>query len=211
MDAPATVQPGPAARALPDEIVRMRLVERRGEMLSYFRRRLRSGADAEDAVQEASLKAIRGVRHLLSAESADAWLGQVMRSTLVDHYRRSAARARGEVAYMREAQIDAAAQVSGTAAAPGNCMDSALGRLRPEQAGLIRRVDLDERPRAEVANDLGITVNALGVRLHRARMALKGAILDICPTCARGEFAVCDCAWSGSRQPGLAAWNGRRV
>lgn len=186
-----------------DEIVRERLVMRRDEMMRYFRRRLRSREDAEDALQDASLKAIRSAMNLRSPERADAWLGSVMRSTLVDRYRLSSARRRAEEAFARD---PVAGEATDKDPEPHcHCVFAALSALRPDQAKLIRCVDLDERPRNEVANDLGVNVNALGVRLHRARVALKGAISDICPTCARGEFAVCDCARSEARQPGLAA------
>ena len=188
-----------------EEIVRERLVLRRDEMMRYFRRRLRSREDAEDALQDASLKAIRCAGNLRDPERADAWLGSVMRSTLVDKYRLASARRRGEEAFARDASDAGGEGIVEDPNPPCRCVFAALGAIRPDQAGLIRRVDLDERPRTEVANDLGVNVNALGVRLHRARQALKGAIGGICPTCARGEFAACDCARPDAFQSGQAA------
>ena len=45
--------------------------------------------------------------------------------------------------------------------------------LKPEYAEIIRRVDLEEASRQCVAGELGLTTNNVGVRLHRARRALR--------------------------------------
>lgn len=178
----------------PEGIFRQRLVARRAEMLAYFRRRLGTLEDAEDALQDVSLKAVRAAPGIASPERADAWLGQVMRNTLVDRYRRSAARRRGEEAFGREVLATGAQSGAAAQAAPCRCVRAALGDLKPDQAELIRRLDLAEEPRETVAAALGITANTLGVRLHRARKALKRRIQALCPTCAKGQFRLCDCS-----------------
>ncbi len=50
------------------------------------------------------------------------------------------------------------------------CSLGLLERVRPEHAAVLRRVDLDEEPIAEVARVLGVTTNNATVRLHRARV-----------------------------------------
>ena len=58
----------------------------------FFRRHLRHPEDAEDAVQDFCLKALRAAVTLNDAGRIDAWLARILRNTLVDHYRRGAAR-----------------------------------------------------------------------------------------------------------------------
>lgn len=177
-----------------EDFVHERLIARRAEMLAYFRRRLGTREDAEDALQDMIVKAIRAARTLGSRDSADAWIGRVMRNTLFDHYRRAATRRVGDAAFGRDL-----ANLETRGAVPDEppscrCVHSAIADLRGEQAELIRRIDLGEEARLRVAEDLGMTLNALGVRLHRARKSLKDRITENCPTCAKGEFRLCDCA-----------------
>lgn len=61
----------------------------------------------------------------------------------------------------------------------------------------IRRADLDEAPRERIAADLGLTANNVGVRLHRARRALKTKLEERCAGCCDGGFRSCDCAGTG--------------
>lgn len=193
MNSLARVRPVAPAPNSTEDIICSRLIARRREMLAFFRRRLGTYEDAEDALQDMTVKAVRAAATLNATDRVDAWLGRVMRNTLFDHYRRSAVRRQGEEAYGREfaAREDGG---SGTVdPRPCRCVRSALADLRADQAELIRRIDLAEESRARVANDLGMTLNTLGVRLHRARKRLKDRISDLCPTCASGQSAVCDC------------------
>lgn len=55
-------------------------------------------------------------------------------------------------------------------------VDDALARIHPRYAEAIRLRVLDERPREEVAQTLGVTPATFDVLLHRAVAALKKAI-----------------------------------
>jgi RNA polymerase sigma-70 factor (ECF subfamily) len=71
--------------------------------------------------------------------------------------------ARGEVELCEKRDLaDARARV-----------DAALARLNPRYAEAIRRRVLEERPRDEVAQALGVSVATFDVVLHRAMAALK--------------------------------------
>lgn len=178
-----------------DSAVERQLIECRSEFLRYFRRRLACSDDAEDAVQEFSLKVIRAANTLQDDEKIDAWLGRIMRNTLTDQYRRRAARQRAEAGYALEPRESAADP--DPAATPCTCVHDVLPALRPDYAEIIRRADLDEAPRERIAADLGMTVNNVGVRLHRARRALKTKLEERCMGCCDGAFQSCDCAGTG--------------
>jgi RNA polymerase sigma-70 factor (ECF subfamily) len=49
------------------------------------------------------------------------------------------------------------------------------------------------QPRSRVAKRLRISPNNLGVRLHRARRALRGALMRFCSTCPTHGFLNCAC------------------
>lgn len=188
-----------------DRVVLDRLVESRREMLAFFRRRLGTPEDAEDALQDVCLKAVRAARTLERGEKVDAWLGRIMRHTLVDHYRRRAARQRGEEAFGQELRVQGVEETPTEVQSACACVRAAWSRLRPDQADLLRRADLDAEPRDRIAADLRVTSNALGARLYRARQALKHRIGDLCPVCGAGGFATCDCGHGAGSDGSLAA------
>lgn len=71
------------------------------------------------------------------------------------------------------------------------CSLGVLGTLRAEYATITQRVDLGEEPLDDVAHALAIAPNNAKVRLHRARKALRAALLAYCGTdssraCASG-------------------------
>ena len=178
-----------------DSAVERQLIECRSEFLRYFRRRLACPEDAEDALQEFSLKVIRAANTLQDDEKIDAWFGRILRNTLTDQYRRRATRRRAEAGYAlepREAAVDPE-----PVATPCTCVHDVLPALKLDYAEIIRRADLDETPRETVAADLGVTANNVGVRLHRARRALKTKLEERCSGCGDGGFQSCDCAGTG--------------
>lgn len=173
--------------------VERRLNECRRDFLRYFRRHLAPPEDAEDALQDFCLKAVRAAEKLEDGEKIDAWLGRILRSTLIDHYRRRAVRQRGQAAYERELQVTAFEMEAGREEKACPCVRAALPMLRSDYAEILRRADLDEQSRERIAADLALTTNNVGVRLHRARQALKAKIKEVCPVCGNGGFAHCKC------------------
>lgn len=174
-------------------VVNQHLLDGRREFLGYLRRRLGSLDEAEDALQDFSLKVIRSARSVDQDDKIDAWLGQTLRHTLIDHYRRRAVRHRTETAYAQEMSIADEAPQSEVELGHCRCLYAALPRLRPDYAEILRRADLEEEPRARIAADLGLTTNTLNVRLHRARHALRQEMERSCAACGNGNFQDCAC------------------
>ena len=173
--------------------VNQHLLDGRGEFLGYLRRRLGSLDEAEDALQDFSLKVIRAARSVDQDDKINAWLGQILRHTLIDHYRRRAVRHRTETAYAQELSIAEDAPEAEAGHGSCQCLHTALPRLRPDHAEILRRADLEEEPRARIAADLGLTINTLNVRLHRARRALRAELESSCTACGTGNFQDCAC------------------
>ena len=167
----------------PSEAVSRRLGESRQDFLRFFRRRLSRPEDAEDALQDFCIKAIRAAASLDDLERIDAWLGRVLRNTLTDYYRRRAARQRAEVAYGREPDNVVLDPEDDQDDPICLCMHRAIPTLRPAYSELLSRCDLREESRDRMAAELGLTANNVGVRLHRARRALKGKLEAMCGEC----------------------------
>lgn len=169
-----------------------KLIECRNRFLGFLRRRLNSPQDAEDVFQDFCIKVLRHHDLIKSGERLDAWLGTTLRHTLTDHYRRRATRHRGTQAYAIEAGTTQREPADHDERAC-TCVEAAMRRLDPAQADLLTRIDLRDEPRKTVADDLGLSLNCLGVRVHRSRTALKHKIAEFCPVCGDGGFMQCDC------------------
>ena len=179
-----------------------KLIECRNKFLGFLRKRLNSPQDAEDVFQDFCVKVLRNHASITSGERLDAWLGITLRHTLTDHYRRRATRNRGAEAYAIEANI-LEPEAGDVDVAACSCVSSAIQKIEPAQAELLQRLDLRDEPRDTVAADLGVSLNTLGVRVHRSRAALKQKIAEICPVCGDGKFMQCDCERTLDISPGF--------
>jgi RNA polymerase sigma-70 factor (ECF subfamily) len=73
------------------------------------------------------------------------------------------------------------------------CVLSLLDTLKPEYAAAIRRVDLDGTSVHNYSEEVGITPSNGGVRLHRAREALRRQLARCCGTCLTHGCLDCQC------------------
>lgn len=176
-----------------DAAVRQALVDGHRRILAFLRRRLGSTEHGEEVLQDFMLRAIERSGDLRDVESVRGWLARLLATTITDHQRR-AARQRRQAA-------TAASVIEPVAIEPDpeldeavcDCLYALLPTLRPDYAEVIRRVDLLGEARDQVAAGLGITVNNLAVRLHRARQALRKRLLEMCLTCPVHGFRSCGC------------------
>jgi RNA polymerase sigma-70 factor, ECF subfamily len=161
-----------------------------GRLLTIARRYLRSEADAADAVQNAFLHAFKSIDNFKGDSQLSTWLHRIVVNCALMHLR--AARRRGE---MNRVDID---DVLPRFDATGNWIDngilSAPAHLSVEASetrAIVRKCidllpdkyrtvlllrDIDELNTEEAAQLLNLTPDAVKVRLHRARQALKALL-----------------------------------
>jgi len=175
-----------------DTAVRHELVECHRDFLAFLRRRLGNPHDAEDVLQEFMSRALSRSRDLREAQSVRGWLSRVLATTLVDHYRRKSRRRESltDPAGFDELPTEPDPEVE---AAVCFCLYRLLPTLKPAHSELIWRIDLLGEPRDRVAVSLGLTLNNVNVKLHRARRALKTRLQEICLTCPEHGFLDCRC------------------
>jgi RNA polymerase sigma-70 factor (ECF subfamily) len=73
------------------------------------------------------------------------------------------------------------------------CITALVDTLKPEYGTALRRVDLDGLSVRRFAEEAGITPANAGVRLHRARGALRRQLARSCGTCLTHGCLDCSC------------------
>jgi RNA polymerase sigma-70 factor (ECF subfamily) len=141
-------------------------------LLAYAGRRLPTLTDAEDAVAEVFLVAWRRLDDVPDGDAALPWLYGVARRTIANqrrgHFRRSRLRNR------LEQTADRPTIPAPTGSEPAL---AALDRLSASDQEILRLVAWEGLSHAEIAAVLGISVNAVAIRLHRARARFEQALV----------------------------------
>ena len=178
------------------------LVQSQAQFLAFLARHLGNRAEAEDLLQTASLKALTANETLRDDEKVLAWLYRVLRNVLVDAHRRRAAMERWEARLIREAP-GATVPDEALFHAVCQCVRDIAHALKPEYRDILQRVEREEASLSEGAAALGMRPNNASVRLHRARHALRTALMHMCGTCA--EHGCLDCTCRRPASPSLSA------
>lgn len=160
-----------------------------GSLLAAARRFMRNEEDARDAVQEAFLKAHRSFSSFQGGSRVSTWVHRILVTSCL-------MKLRSRRRHPEESFDDLLPRFVGDGHATEPCSDWDDGPVRDlerkEVCALVRRLidelpetlrtvillrDIEELDTGEAAQLLGITENAVKIRLHRARQALR-ALLD---------------------------------
>jgi RNA polymerase sigma-70 factor, ECF subfamily len=143
--------------------------------------------DAADVLQDTLLAMARGLRDFRGASSVSTWLYTIARSYCIKKRRRS------RFAPERELSLDAEAreEVRGLAH-PGRGPDEALetrrlqealarsiASLEPKYRDVLVLRDVEGLPAGEVAQVMGLSVQAVKSRLHRARASVRERVAPV--------------------------------
>lgn len=134
-------------------------------VLAYAARRTTHLSDAEDAAAETWVIAWRK-RDVIPTDPLP-WLYGVARRVLANQRRGTLRRFR---LALRLAQPEPQVERFGDAEGPAM---QALARLRPADQELLRLVAWEGLSQADIAAVLGISINAVAIRLHRARLRFE--------------------------------------
>ena len=169
-----------------------RLVASKATFLGFLAKRLGNRADAEDLLQGAMVEAIEKVETLREDERLYAWFYALLRNRITDHFRRRAARERADekAAARSETVVEPDTELFD---ATCRCVNDVMETLKGDQRDVLRRVYVEERSIADLAVELATTRNNAGVKLHRARTALREALVDVCRSCADHGCLDCSC------------------
>ena len=166
------------------------LVASHRAFLAFVEKRVGRRDLAEDIVQDAF---VRSVDKLATIDgSATAWFYRVLRNAIVDHWRRQAAAERRVEGLGRDLE-DAEAIDADLQRVVCACVATLADTLKPEYAGALRRIEVDGLSVKAYADEVGITSSNAGVRVFRAREALRRQLARACGTCADHGCLDCTC------------------
>ena len=144
-------------------------------VLAYAMRRTQAWADAEDVAAETFTIAWRKFDSIPEAEPLP-WLYAVARRVLANH-RRGLGRRERLTALLR---VDVATPMRAGEDLDGPAF-AALSALAPADQEILRLVAWEELGNQGIAAVLGITPNAVAIRLHRARARFAAALARVSP------------------------------
>jgi RNA polymerase sigma-70 factor (ECF subfamily) len=165
------------------------LVANHREFLAFVQRRVGSRELAEEIVQDALVRNLDKLDTV--RDTAIGWFYRVLRNAITDHWRREAAAGRRLEAIAAEA--DATAPDDELQRVVCKCVGELAGTLKPEYASALRRIELEGVSVKDYAEEAGISSNNAGVRVHRAREALRKQVARACGTCADHGCLDCTC------------------
>lgn len=157
-------------------VVRKQLADNYKRYRAMAVRRLRDDADADDVVQAFALKALERVEQLRDVRAVHGWLRRLFETALIDFCRRRSTRSKHEVSFDIELHDCPHDALTDTTPDPVGSTLTLLTLIKKEYADTICRLDLLDQPKEEAARELGITINNLTVRAHRARRALRDTL-----------------------------------
>lgn len=166
----------PASGVLDSQAINRLLVRLRPRLHRYCARMVGSVIDAEDIVQEASIKAIEAVARATAIANAEAWLFQVVHNAALDALRRRARQPRfgdEEDLAMVSDPIDELHQREAAAAALHSFM-----RLPVAQRSSVILKDVLGYSIDEIGTITGTSLAAVKAALHRGREGLRAAVAE---------------------------------
>ena len=141
-----------------------------------------STEDARDVVQEAYLRAYRSVGRFRGEALFSTWLYRIVANCAATHvgrrqlHRHDHLGAHDDVVDTRP---DYDPTLQGDLAALREKLDAAIRDLPPRLRSVVVLRDMYDLPHEAIAKELGISVTAAKVRLHRARQRLREQVLPL--------------------------------
>jgi RNA polymerase sigma-70 factor (ECF subfamily) len=127
----------------------------REKVLAYLRRLTRQPALAEDLAQETFLRASRALESFRGEAKLSTWLYRIATNLYLDHRRRESSR-------------------------PAEIRDGLQQAEDPDYKAVIILHDLEGLKNREIADVLDCSLDAVKIRVHRARQRLRALLTGDC-------------------------------
>jgi RNA polymerase sigma factor (sigma-70 family) len=168
------------------------LLENHRAFLQYLERRVGDRALAEDILQDAFVKVVERPEQAPADEGIVPWFYRTLRNAAIDRFRRQGTASRALEAFAREleehdtATPDLEEEICA-------CVSRLATTLKPEYAEALQEIDVNGVAVKAFAEAHHLSASNAGVRVFRAREALKKRVRQSCGTCAEHGCMNCTC------------------
>lgn len=184
----------------------------REPLLGFIARRTPDRDTAEDILQEVLLRLHRHAGELEHAAAVHAWMFQVARNAIADHYRRAAVRRESAIGLELGEHEPASPEpvVYEPSAELAACLAPLLARLPERSREALTLTELERVTQTDAAARLGLSTSGMKSRVQRARGQLRDLLVDCCEieldarnrvTDYRPRREPCDCRAAPPRLP----------
>ena len=138
--------------------------------------------DARDVVQDAYLRAYRSLDRFRGDAKFSTWLYRIVAncaSTTVGRRRRHRHEELPDEAHVADVRLDGDPAVQASVGDLRAQLDEAIHDLPPRLRSVVVLRDVYDLPHDAIAEELGISVSAAKVRLHRARRRLRERVFPL--------------------------------
>lgn len=161
------------------------------KVIKYLRR-LVGDADAEDVAQEAFVKISRSLDGFRGEAQLSTWIYRIAANAAMDHLRKPQAQTKRQISILtlddNPGDTGDAALTDGDPLADtllirkdmNECIRGLVNDLPDNYREVLALSDLEGFTNAEIADLLGLTIDTVKIRLHRARVQLKKSMDHAC-------------------------------
>lgn len=172
------------------------LLENHRAFLQYLERRVGDRELAEDILQDAFIKVLDRPDQAPADEGVVPWFYRTLRNAAIDRFRRREAAGRAVEAFARELATHATPEPEIETEICA-CVGRLASTLKAEYAEALRAIDVQGTSVKAFAELHGLSTSNAGVRVFRAREALKKRVRESCGTCAEHGCQNCTCRARG--------------
>ena len=176
-----------AARSGDAQALEQLLERHQAQVYRFGMKMCRDPEDAKDVLQDTLLAMARSVRDFRGASSISTWLYTIARSFCIKRHRKSKFAPESERSLDSDVNPEVARLADPTkrpdeALAAGqveHALEQAIGALEPLYREVLLLRDVEGLTAPEVAEVLGVSVQAVKSRLHRARLSVRAHVAPL--------------------------------
>jgi RNA polymerase sigma-70 factor (ECF subfamily) len=176
------------------------LVENHRAFLRFLEKKVGDRALAEDIIQDAFVKVIERPEQAPADETVVPWFYRTLRNAAIDRFRRMRTANKAVEAFVKELGARALPDPD-LERAICECVGRLAESLKPEYADALTHIDIEGVAVTAFAKERGLSASNAGVRVFRARQALKKRLEESCGTCAEHGCRDCTCKNAGGAAP----------
>ncbi|MEM8560902.1 MAG: sigma-70 family RNA polymerase sigma factor [Pseudomonadota bacterium] len=172
-----------------NDLVSRMLQQHAGRLRAFVSARV-PASEVDDVLQTGAMRAVERAGSLKDPARVLPWLYRLHRNLIADMFRQQAS-------HQRKLEATAEIEQSESIVEICDCSVAQAKRLHTNYAEVLSLVDFGNGTLEDAASELGISVNNVTVRLHRARKALRQAMLDHCGVESMRDCLDCRCVSEG--------------